>query len=103
MGGHNGESNSPYLIQNAYSLCYTINAEESFRAYINQSYVTDANPTGLSASTALFYWDVILNSPFLGMLVGNLITTPITDGYGRKGKVCHRNKTAQSNGFQPRS
>lgn len=74
------------LIQAGYSMCYTINAEESFRAYLNQSYVTAANPSGLSASTALFYWDVILNSLFLGWLVGNFFTPPITDIYGRKGE-----------------
>jgi len=68
-------------------MCYTINAEESFRAYLNESYVSDANPAGLSESEALYYWDVILNGIYLGWLVGNFITPPITDIYGRKGEL----------------
>ncbi|KAI1693772.1 sugar transporter domain-containing protein [Ditylenchus destructor] len=66
----------------SYSLAYTNNAVEHFKAYLHSSYVQRGLP--LSAGTEIWIWSLILNGVYAGEIAGTILTPFFTERIGRK-------------------
>uniref|UniRef100_A0A914DCF8 Major facilitator superfamily (MFS) profile domain-containing protein n=1 Tax=Acrobeloides nanus TaxID=290746 RepID=A0A914DCF8_9BILA len=70
--------------QDAYSNAYPNTSINSFRNYINGSYISRGNHNGITVGAYVWLWSFYLNVNFIGFLVGTFATPYITDNYGRK-------------------
>ncbi|KAI1710139.1 sugar transporter domain-containing protein [Ditylenchus destructor] len=69
----------------AYAISYTNTAVESFRAFINESYVKRGTP--LSPSASLWIWSMMLNCVIIGNLAGTVFSPIMTEKYGRRSQL----------------
>ncbi|KAI1706673.1 carboxylesterase family domain-containing protein [Ditylenchus destructor] len=66
----------------SYSLSYTNNAVEHFKAYLHNSYVERGLP--LSAGSEIWICSLILNGVYAGEIAGTILTPFLTEMIGRK-------------------
>uniref|UniRef100_A0A0N4ZJS0 MFS domain-containing protein n=1 Tax=Parastrongyloides trichosuri TaxID=131310 RepID=A0A0N4ZJS0_PARTI len=74
-----------------YSNSYPNTAINTFRNYVNSSYVDRGNEDGLSDLAFSWIWSSILNVWFIGYLVGTFATPYFTDNYGRRTTLMYAN------------
>uniref|UniRef100_A0A914HPN9 Major facilitator superfamily (MFS) profile domain-containing protein n=1 Tax=Globodera rostochiensis TaxID=31243 RepID=A0A914HPN9_GLORO len=73
-----------------YSSSYPNTAGDSFREFINNSYI-ERGTGPLSSWEFTWFWSFLLNIWFLGYLAGTLCTPIVTETYGRKNSLCLAN------------
>lgn len=66
-----------------YSSSYPNTASDSFREFINQSYISHGRGI-LTYWSFTWMWSLLLNIWFIGYLAGTIFTPFVTDTYGRK-------------------
>ncbi|KAH7717212.1 Protein F14E5.1 [Aphelenchoides avenae] len=67
-----------------YSGSYPNTAGDSFKVYINESFVARGDADGISEWTFTWWWSLFLNIWFVGYLLGTFMTPYVADTYGRK-------------------
>nr|CAD2174241.1 unnamed protein product [Meloidogyne enterolobii] len=77
------------LFFQSYSTFYTNTAAENIQKYINDSYL--ARGQKISENYLLWFWNSILNLPFLGFLLSNLLAPYFCESFGRRATLIYTN------------
>nr|CAD2146158.1 unnamed protein product [Meloidogyne enterolobii] len=77
------------LFFQSYSTFYTNTAAENIQKYINDSYL--ARGQKISENYLLWFWNFVLNLPFLGFLLSNLLAPYFCESFGRRATLIYTN------------
>uniref|UniRef100_A0A1I8BMH9 MFS domain-containing protein n=1 Tax=Meloidogyne hapla TaxID=6305 RepID=A0A1I8BMH9_MELHA len=77
------------LFFQSYSAFYTNTAAANVQKYINDSYI--ARGQIISKNYLLWFWNFVLNLPFLGFLLSNLLAPYLCEKAGRRGTLLYTN------------
>nr|CAD2174240.1 unnamed protein product [Meloidogyne enterolobii] len=77
------------LFFQSYSTFYPNTAAENIQKYINDSYL--ARGQKISENYLLWFWNFVLNLPFLGFLLSNLLAPYFCENFGRRATLIYTN------------
>nr|CAD2146156.1 unnamed protein product [Meloidogyne enterolobii] len=77
------------LFFQSYSTFYTNTAAENIQKYINDSYL--ARGQKISENYLLWFWNFVLNLPFIGFLLSNLLAPYFCESFGRRATLIYTN------------